>query len=411
MNASTIATLSRSKSWCRFLFFSFFTPLLFMMLCVSPVLGQTSASPEAEDEKKEETKADENEIEEVVVHGTRRIVQNQIQIKREATTIADGLSADDIGDIPALSIGEALETITGASSHRENGGATEISIRGLGPFLSATFFNGREATNGSGDRSVNFSQFPSELMSKLAIYKTQDASLIEGGVAGVIQLETLKPLNFSERRFQFDIKGNYNPDQQNISNSMEGDIGKRGTLSYVDQFDFSGGGALGIALGYQISDLSQPESEIRGSSPTGSSIYPCINSPSVTNEGFFRGSSGDCEDQIGGSSNQGYNTDIDPATGRAVSDGLPFAFAPSSRGYRQNDTSEERDAYFGAFQWRPNNRWEINFDVQISDRLQSEIRNDLNFANQKTHHPGCDGPGTGDDSQRRHCGVVGQHCH
>ena len=78
-------------------------------------------------------------------------------------------------------------------------GATEISIRGLGPFLSATTFNGREATNGSGDRSVNFSQFPSELMNKLAIYKTQDASLIEGGVAGLISLETLKPLEYGKR--------------------------------------------------------------------------------------------------------------------------------------------------------------------------------------------------------------------
>jgi hypothetical protein len=82
-----------------------------------------------------------------------------IDIKRQSTTIVDGLSATDIGDLPALSIGEALESITGAASHRENGGATEISIRGLGPFLSATTFNGREATNGSGDRSVNFSMF------------------------------------------------------------------------------------------------------------------------------------------------------------------------------------------------------------------------------------------------------------
>ena len=258
--------------------------------------------------------------------------------------------------------------------------------------MSATFFNGREATNGSGDRSVNFSQFPSELMSKLAIYKTQDASLIEGGVAGVIQLETLKPLNFRERRFQFDIKGNYNPDQQDISNSMEGDVGSRGTLSYVDQFELTNGGKFGISLGYQISDMSQPEAEIRGSSPTGTSIFACIDNPNVTNEGFFRGSSGDCEDQIGGSSNQGYNTAINPLTGRAYSDGLAFAFAPSSRGYRQNDTSEERDAYFAALQWRPSDTWEINLDVQVSDRVQSEIRHDLNFANQRRVTAGVTGP-------------------
>jgi iron complex outermembrane receptor protein len=175
-----------------------------------------------------ENEAD-NPVEIIDVVGTRRTIQDQIAIKREATTVVDGLSAEDIGDLPALSIGEALESITGATSHRENGGATEISIRGLGPFLSATHINGREATNGGGDRSVNFSQFPSELMKKVAIYKTQDASMIEGGVAGVITLETLKPLEFGKQRFQAELKLNYNPDEANIDNSVHSGPRYRGT--------------------------------------------------------------------------------------------------------------------------------------------------------------------------------------
>ena len=88
--------------------------------------------------------------------------------------------------------------------------ATEVTIRGLGPFLSLTTFNGREATNGSGDKSVNFSQFPSELLNKIAVVKTQSADMIEGGVAGVIALETLKPLEYGKRRFQIDGKLNWN---------------------------------------------------------------------------------------------------------------------------------------------------------------------------------------------------------
>ena len=80
--------------------------------------------------------AQDDEIEEIIVAGSRATIQSTINIRRDATTIVDGLSATDIGDLPALSIGEALESITGAASHRENGGATEISIRGLGPFLA-----------------------------------------------------------------------------------------------------------------------------------------------------------------------------------------------------------------------------------------------------------------------------------
>ena len=358
-------------------------------MCVSAF-----AAPQAfaQDQADASAAQDTDILEEVIVTGTRQLIQDSISIKRDNVLVVDGLSASDIGELPALSIGEALESLTGVASHRENGGATEISIRGLGPFLSATTFNGREASNGSSDRSVNFSQFPSELMNKIAVYKTQNAQLIEGGVAGVIALETLRPLDYGKRRIQADVKGNYNPDQQDVDGDLSGDLGWRGTISYVDQFEFDNGGVLGLSLGYQKSDISQPEQEIRGSSPTGSSIYACINEPGVTNEGFFRSSSGDCEDQIDGSSNQGYNTEINPETGKAYSDGMAFGFAPSSRAYRQNDTSDERDAFFGALQWQPNEDWDINFDYEKSKRTQSELRHDFNVSNQKRATKDVTGP-------------------
>ena len=52
--------------------------------------------------------------EEIVVTGVRATIQSSIEQKRIHTEIADGLSADEIGDIPALSVGEALKTVTGA---------------------------------------------------------------------------------------------------------------------------------------------------------------------------------------------------------------------------------------------------------------------------------------------------------
>ena len=343
------------------------------------VAGSFAFSANAQEAPTEPETQASNQVEVVEVTGTRRTVQDQIAIKRESTTILDGLSAEDIGDLPALSIGEALESITGAASHRENGGATEITIRGLGPFLSATHINGREATNGSGDRSVNFSQFPSELMKKVGIYKTQDASMIEGGVAGLITLETLKPLEYGKRRFQAEAKLNYNPDEQNIENSMHSNLGYRGTLSYVDLFEFDNGAELGFTVGFQRQDISQPEAEARSSSPSGSSLWACLNDPNNQNEGFFRRTSGDCEDQVVGDRNQGFNTDINPETGRAFDADTPFAWAGSSRSFRQNETSDERDSLFFALQLRPTNAWDINFDAQVSDRTQAEARHDILF--------------------------------
>ena len=146
-------------------------------------------------------------LEEVIITGTRAIVQDSIDLKRNSITIVDGLSADEIGSIPALSIGDALETITSAASHRENGGATEVSVRGMGPFLGTTVVNGREASNGGGNRAVNFSIFPSEMFNKIAIHKTQSAEYVEGAVSGQIHLDTKKPLEYGKRLAQVNIKG------------------------------------------------------------------------------------------------------------------------------------------------------------------------------------------------------------
>jgi TonB-dependent receptor len=357
---------------------------------IASMAGSCAFSAQAQ-EAQDNTTEVEPDVEIISVTGTRRTIQDQIAIKRESTTVVDGLSSEDIGDLPALSIGEALESITGAASHRENGGATEITIRGLGPFLSATHINGREATNGGGDRSVNFSQFPSELVKKIAIYKTQDASMIEGGVAGVIALETVTPLDFGKQRVSAEVKLNYNPDEGNVDNSLQSDAGYRGTFSYVDQFEFDNGQAIGVSFGVQRQDISQPEAEYRSSSPSGSSLWACINDPNNTNEGFYRSSAGDCEDQVNGSNNQGYDTAIDPETGEAVSDGTPYAWTGSSRSYRQNETSDERDAVFFALQFQPSDAWDINFDTQISDRTQKEARHDLIFL-QKRATPGVTGP-------------------
>lgn len=352
---------------------------------------------------------------EVTVTGTRAVIQDSIALKRNSVQIVDGLSADEIGDLPALSIGEALEAVSGVAGHRENGGATEVSIRGLGPYLSSTTFNGRAITNGSGDRSVNFSQFPSELLNKLAIFKTQDASQIEGGVAGQVQIETLNPLDYGKQRFQFDLKGNVNPDQFNIENGQVGDVGFRGTASYVDQFEFNNGSSLGISIGGQISDISQPEAEARTSTPDNTVACLVTNGlaqyTDQTNGGTFTGFSNnpetrdrgddDCDDfnnrrnaantDTRGSSTEGYDTTL--VDGVAIDDGTPFAFVTSSRSFRQNDTNDKRNSLFGTVQFQPNDKLDIVVDGQFSELIKRELRSDILFTGVKRNDnsiPGTD---------------------
>lgn len=293
----------------------------------------------------------ESQVDEVVVTGIRGSIQSSIERKREATVVADILSAEDIGDLPALSIGEAIETITGASTHREKGGASEISIRGLGPFLGSATFNGREASNGSGDRSVNFNQFPSELISEVAVYKTQQADFIEGGVAGIVNMETVQPLDFGRRRIQVEARAIW-ADYDDRLIDPDG-AGWRGTASYVDQYDLGEAGRLGLSVGIQSLEGSNPEELF-----TSSSTWVACNGTQVV------ATTANC-------------TQVTPAQVQA---GTPYYLTAGSRTYRQFIEHDQRDAIFGALQWRPNDTLEFAVDYQNSRRTYTEERNDLNFS-------------------------------
>src|SRR3546814_6711937 len=84
--------------------------------------------------------------------------------------------------------------------------SSDLSVRGLGPTLSFSTFNGREVSTAGPDRSVAFQQFPSELVNGVLVYKTQRADFLEGGVGGVIEHRSMKPLDYGKRRIQFEVR-------------------------------------------------------------------------------------------------------------------------------------------------------------------------------------------------------------
>lgn len=289
-----------------------------------------------------------DQVEEVVVTGIRATLRNSVELKRNTTAIVDALAPGDIGDIPALSISEAIETITGAASHRLKGSGSEISIRGLGPFLGFSTFNGREVTNGSGDRSVNFQQFPSELVNQVLVYKSQQADLLEGGTSGLTELRSLRPLDYGKRRIVVEGKINYNPTLDRLH--KENGLGYRGSFSYVNKWKV-GGGDLGLSLGYQRFDSSNPEESFLPSS----TIQAC--------DGRIATPTGDCtqlrQQQL------------------ATDPNIPFYLVSNSLTYRSQNENEYRDAAIAHVQYRPNDRMEINVDYEWSGKRYIEDRHDL----------------------------------
>lgn len=301
----------------------------------------------------QEADAADEELEIIEVRGIADAYRNAIAEKRSAGTIVDALSSADIGALPDLSVAETLERITGVAGDRFKGNASEISIRGLGPFLGMSTVNGRAISSGSGNRSVAFSQFPSELVNGVVVYKAQKADILEGGVAGTIDLKTIRPLEFGKERFQAEMRVNHNEYHAKLDG--ETGLGYRPSVSYTNSYELDNGGKFGFAIGYAGSDVSTPEESYN----TSSTLRNC-NSDRIQD----------------GGSNCNFSDSNNAANGGPAAQG-DYYFIPNLAYYRQMKSEEERDGFIFAAQYQPNDDIDINLDGQFSRRFYFEDRHDL----------------------------------
>ena len=307
---------------------------------------------------------------EILVTGTRATQRSSIEFKRAADVVVDGLVSDEIGATPDNSVGDTLERIVGVSADRFKGNANELSVRGLGPTLSFSTFNGREVSTAGPDRSVAFQQFPSELVNSVLVYKTQRADFLEGGVGGVIELRSMKPLDYGKRRIQFEVRGDFQP-QDNDVYQHDG-LGYRANFSYTDQFE-TGLGDIGVSIGYQRQDTTAPEDYYNANS-----TFQLCNT-SANNPFQLTGSTAV---QTGAGANQNCTFATGPRSAGTPPVVVgetrgPAYFANTSRSFRTQQTSEVRDGLIGAIQWRPSPEFEIAIDGQYSKRNSLEDRNVL----------------------------------
>lgn len=191
-------------------------------------------------------KEKESAVEVIEVRGFKGSIIKSLNTKRFSDTVVDAISADDIGGLPDVSIADSLTRLPGVTSVRIDGQSSELNIRGLsGGFVFSTL-NGREQVSSAGGRSVQFDQFPSELIKQAQVYKSQKASLIEGGIAGTIELETANALeNEEESSFRFSAHGNWN--DAAADNEDSASLGRRLTASYQAKFLDE---TLGFSVGY-----------------------------------------------------------------------------------------------------------------------------------------------------------------
>jgi iron complex outermembrane receptor protein len=152
-------------------------------------------------------------LEEVVVTGIRQSVEKSLDVKRAATNVTEVVTAEDIGKMPDKNVADSLSRVPGvtiSSASANEGGFDEndrVSMRGTNPSLTQTLINGHGVAAGDWfvlnqvsqvGRSVSYTLLPSELVSQVVVAKSSQASLVEGGVAGSVDIITRKPLDYTQ---------------------------------------------------------------------------------------------------------------------------------------------------------------------------------------------------------------------
>ena len=147
------------------------------------------------------------ELQEVVVTGIRASLQKSMEIKEQSVGVVDAISAEDIGQFPDASIGEAIARIPGATVNRgtpqtmtsagagtSTGSVSGITIRGFGTTFNESLVQGRQIASGLG-QSFDFSALGSQWVSEVDVLKTPDFSLSSGDVGATINIKFPNPLD------------------------------------------------------------------------------------------------------------------------------------------------------------------------------------------------------------------------
>lgn len=214
-------------------------------------IGLLSAVPAmAQDQTTDEEvqQAPDGDEDVIIVTGLRESLQSAQAQKRNADTVVDVVTASDIGALPDRSVSEVLQRVPGVSVLRFAGAndpdhfaveGSGVNVRGL-PFVRSEL-NGREAIAASSSGVLGFEDVSPELLGSVVVFKNSSADLIEGGMAGTIDLRTRLPFDQNGQVIAGSIEANYGDLREEwspsgsllYSNSWETDAGRFGILGNI----------------------------------------------------------------------------------------------------------------------------------------------------------------------------------
>ncbi|MDP8993895.1 MAG: TonB-dependent receptor [Pseudomonadota bacterium] len=208
----------------------------------TPQAQEMPADPEAGSPQRDDAVQGEDEA--IVVTGLRQSLRSAQNIKRNSEQIVDAIVAEDIGKLPDVTVAETAARIPGIQVDRARGEAAgQVLLRGL-PDLTTTY-NGREIFTAE-TRSVALGDFPAGGISAIEAFKSTTANLIEGGIAGLINVRSRRPFDFAGRELSGSFRYAYA--------TQSGEWDPNGNFLFSDRWD-AGDGEIGFLVNVSYQQL------------------------------------------------------------------------------------------------------------------------------------------------------------
>jgi TonB-dependent receptor len=307
----------------------------------------------------EQSAADEDDA--IVVTGIRQSLQNAQNIKRNADTVVDAITAQDIGALPDRSVTEALQRIPGVAMNRfaAANDPDHFSVEGSGVVVRGlsfvrSEFNGRDTfSTGVYGQAINFADVPADLLGSVEVYKNATAEMIEGGLSGTVNMNLRLPFDNKGFHVGYNVEANYS------------DLVKKwtpvGSFLISNTWD-TGAGRFGLLGAVAVSQLKSRSDGIQVTNfQTRNGTYSNINA-SGAGTGICRAPLPGSSDTRGFPPVNGDTVQNGPCYGAATggpdgfADFLPLAYSPVGGQFRTQDYDRHRKGFAAAAQWESNDR-------------------------------------------------------
>ena len=281
-------------------------------------------------------------VEEVVVTGIRQSLQSAVQVKKNTMEVVDSIRAEDIGKLPDPNVAETLTRIPGVQGYRYGGeGASPVgagsglTIRGLSG-QTASQVDGRSYFTAGGSEFNIEAAIPG-MIAGLDVYKNPSAEHIEGGIGGLVDIKTRRPLDLPKMSGSVAISGRYNDMVKQMQPEYFGLVSHKWDV---------GDGEMGLLLGANYQKSWNRSDNAPG--PGGTNLRRVVRADSA--------------EYIGNSAyNQTYAGRSDVAFLADVANPLALTSAERANlvnmagvqiNVNEEDIQRTRKGFAGAFQWK-----------------------------------------------------------